>query len=50
MTYYHHWFEEFVKSKNFRVHLKNNEGSFLHSFDSLESRIEVNFIESCLVI
>ena len=48
MTYYHHWFKEFVKSKH--VFIFSNEGSFSHLFDSLDSRIEPNFIELCLAI
>ena len=47
MTHYHHWFKEFVKSKNIRVHF---EGSFLHLFDILDSRIEPNFIGLCLAV
>ena len=50
MTYYHHWFKEFVKSKHICVHFFTNEGSFSHLFDSLDSRIEPNFIELCLAI
>ena len=50
MTFYHHWFEEFVNSKNIRVHFFSNEGSFLHLFDSLDIQIELNFIELCLAI
>ena len=45
VTYFHHWFEEFVKSKNIRVHFFQ-----IKVFDSLDSRIELNFIELCLVI
>ena len=48
MTYYHHWFEEFVKS--YSCSFFSNEGSFLHLFDSLDSRIELNFTELCLAI
>jgi len=43
MIFYHHWFEEFVKSKNIRV-LFSNEGSYSHLLDSLDSRIEPNYI------
>ena len=52
MTYYHHWFKEFVKSKHICVNFfqMKDEGSFSHLFDSLDSRIEPNFIELCLAI
>ena len=50
MTYYNHWFEEFVKSKHICVHFFPNEGSFSHLFDSVDSRIESNFIGLCLAI
>ena len=38
MTYYHHWFKEFVKSKDICVHFFLNEGSFLHLFDTSVTR------------
>ena len=50
MTYYHQWFEEFVKSKNICIHFFSNEGSFSHLLDSLDSRIKSNFIGLCLAI
>ena len=37
MTYYHHWFEEFVKSKHiYLCSFFSNEGSFSHLFNSLD--------------
>ena len=50
MTYYHHWFKEFDKSKHISVHFFQNEGSSSHLFDSLDSRIQPNFIELCFAI
>ena len=51
MTHYHHWFKECVKSKHINcVHFFSNKGKFSHLFDSLDSRIELNFIELCLAI
>ena len=50
MTYYHHWFEEFVLSKHICVHFFQMKGLFSHLFDSLDSRIESSFIGLCLAI
>ena len=41
--------KEFVKLKNIHVNFPN-EGPFSHLYDSLDSRIEPNVIEWCLVI
>ena len=36
--------------EKYSISFFSNEGSFLHLFDSLDSRIELNFIELCLAI
>ena len=50
MTYYHYWFEEFVKSKNIRVHFFQMKVHFRIYLNSVDSWIELNFIEVCLAI
>ena len=38
MTYYHHWFKEFVNSKHiYLCSFFSNEDSFSHLFDSLDT-------------
>ena len=50
MTYYHYWFEEFVKSKNIRVHFFQMKVHFRIFLNSLDSWIKLHFIEVCLAI
>ena len=48
MTYYHHWFEEFVKSKNICVHFYQMKVHF--RIYLMVWKVGSNFIGLCLAI